>query len=171
MRHRVLVATVAALISSTGCSGAPSRSDHHATAPARTIIQPAGWPPPPGYAQAIATRGGRLLVISGQVPLDTAGALVGGTDFPAQARQAFANLGTVLRAAGLSYADVVKLTYFVVGLDHDRLLALRAARDEVIPPGAPAASSLLGVTALFRPDVLIEIEALAELPPDGEPPR
>lgn len=157
MRHSVLVLLIALL----GC--APP----HAAAPARKIILPAGWSPPPGYAHAIATRGGRLLVISGQVPIDPSGTLVGGADFKAQARQAFANLGTVLKAAGLSYADVVKLTYFVVGLDHDRLIALREARDEVIPAGTDhPTSSLLGVTALFRPDVMIEIEALAELPPE-----
>lgn len=137
------------------------------TSPARrTVILPDGWKPPPGYAHAIATRGGRLLVISGQVPVDPTGALVGGTDFKAQARQAFANLGTVLAAAKLSYRDVVKLTYFVVGLDHDRLIALREARDEVLPEGDPPTSSLLGVAALFRPDVMIEIEALAEMPPE-----
>lgn len=152
MRHAVLVALMAA-----GCA---------APAHPRTAIHPAGWPPPAGYSQAIATRGGRLLVISGQVPLDAAGNLVGGTDFQAQARQAFANLGRVLAAAGASYGDVVKLTYFVVGLDHDRLLAVRTARDEVLPHGDPPASSLLGVTALFRPDVMIEIEAIAELPPE-----
>lgn len=161
MHDRALVALIAAVTAAVGCSPAAQP----APVTQRKIIQPAGWPPPAGYSHAIATRGGRLLVISGQVPLDATGALVGGTDFKAQARQAFANLGTVLAAAGLSYADVVKLTYFVVGLDHDRLLALREARDAVLPHGDPPASSLLGVTALFRPDVMIEVEAIAELPP------
>jgi len=103
--------------------------------------------------------------------MDPRGALVGNGDFKAQARQVFANLGAVLAAAGLSYADVVKLTFFVVGLDHDRLVALREARDEVWPAGDRPASSLLGVAALFHPDVMIEIEALAEFPPEVGAPK
>lgn len=131
----------------------------------RMYINPPAWAPPPGYSHAVGTRGGRLLFVSGQVPLDAAGQLVGGTDFTAQARQAFRNLHTVLTTAGASFDDVIKLTYFVVGLDGERVLALRAVRDEVLPPGHRPASSLLGVAALFRADVIIEIEAVVELPP------
>jgi 2-iminobutanoate/2-iminopropanoate deaminase len=132
--------------------------------PLRTIVHPPGWAAPPGYSHAIATRGGRLLAISGQVALDAAGNLVGAGDFKAQAHQAFANLGAVLAAAGLSNADIVKVTYFVVGLDHERVLALREAREAALGGERPAAS-LLGVAALFRPDLLVEIEAIAEYPP------
>ena len=131
----------------------------------RLYVNPPAWATPPGYTHAVGSRGGRLLFVSGQVPVDAAGKLVGGADFKAQARQAFDNLGTVLAASGASYADVVKLTYFVVGLDGERLLALREVRDAVLPPERRPASSLLGVAALFRPDVLVEIEAVAELPP------
>jgi enamine deaminase RidA (YjgF/YER057c/UK114 family) len=129
----------------------------------RRVIQPPAWPTPPGYSHAVATAR-PLIFVSGQVPLDAAGALVGGADFEAQTAQVFENLRTVLAGVGASFDDVVKLTYFVVGLDGERLAAVRRVRDRHLGDGPRPASSLLGVAALFRPDVLIEIEAIAELP-------
>jgi reactive intermediate/imine deaminase len=128
----------------------------------KRIIQPAAWPTPPGYSHAVATAR-PLIFVSGQVPLDPAGALVGGDDFEAQTAQVFENLKTVLGGVGAGFADVVKMTTFVVGLDADRLATVRRVRDRYLAEPRPA-SSLVGVAALFRPDVLIEIEAIAELP-------
>ncbi|HEU4537694.1 MAG TPA: RidA family protein, partial [Polyangiaceae bacterium] len=105
-----------------------------------------------------------LLFVSGQVPLDAAGQLVGRGDFDAQARQVFENLKTVLAEAGASFDDVVKMTYLVVNLDQARVLSLRSIRDGFLPKELRPASTLLGVQALFRADVLVEIEAVAELP-------
>lgn len=132
---------------------------------ARTYTNPPQWPLPPNYTHAVATSGGRLLFISGQVPLDATGQLVGGTDFEAQARQALDNLETVLTAAGASMDDVVKVTYFVVGLDSAKLTALRSVLETAYAKERRPAASLLGVQSLFREGVLIEIEAVAELPP------
>ncbi len=131
----------------------------------RTYTNPASWAPPPGYTHAVTTGGGRLVFVSGQVPLDAGGQLVGGADFEAQARQAFENLKTVLAAAGSSFDDVVKMTYLVVGLDEAKVKGLRAIRDGFLSKERRPASTLLGVPALFRADVLVEIEAVAELPP------
>jgi 2-iminobutanoate/2-iminopropanoate deaminase len=130
----------------------------------RTYTNPSSWAPPPGYTHAVATGGGRLLFVSGQVPLDAAGRLVGGADFDAQAKQVFENLKTVLAEAGASFADVVKMTYLVVNLDPAKVLSLRSIRDGFLPKEGRPASTLLGVQALFREDVLVEIEAVAELP-------
>jgi enamine deaminase RidA (YjgF/YER057c/UK114 family) len=129
----------------------------------RRIIQPPAWPTPPGYSHAVATAR-PLIFVSGQVPLDPGGALVGAGDIEAQTAQVFENLRTVLEGVGAGFADIVKLTTFVVGLDNDRLVAIRRVRDRYLGDGPRPASSLLGVTALFRPDVLVEIEAIAELP-------
>jgi len=129
----------------------------------RRIIQPAAWPTPPGYSHAVATAR-TLIFVSGQVPLDPSGALVGGDDFEAQTAQVFENLRAVLAGVGGSFDDIVKLTYFVVGLDAARLASVRRVRDRFLGDGPRPASSLLGVAALFRPDVLVEIEAIAELP-------
>ncbi|GAB7047029.1 RidA family protein [Catenuloplanes indicus] len=115
---------------------------------------------PPGYSHAM--RAGGLLFVSGQVPFDEGGAVVGVGDMRAQAEQTFRNLGIVLEAAGASFADLVKLTYFV--RDVSAVAEVRAARDLFVDVTNPPASSLVEVSALIHPDLLIEIEAVAELP-------
>jgi reactive intermediate/imine deaminase len=116
---------------------------------------------PPGYSHAV--QAGGLLFVSGQVAFDAAGEIVGVGDMRAQTRQAFRNLGAVLEAAGATFADVVKLTYFV--RDIDAVAAIRAARNEFIDTANPPASTLVEVSRLFVPDLLIEIEAVAVAPP------
>jgi reactive intermediate/imine deaminase len=117
---------------------------------------------PPGYSHAV--RAGGLIFVSGQVPFDEHGSVVGPGDMAAQTRQAFTNLGAVLAAAGASFPDVVKLTFFVC--DIAQLAAVRSARDEFIDTTNPPASTLIEVSRLFVPEVLIEIEAVA-VAPDG----
>lgn len=130
----------------------------------RKYILPEGWESPPGYTEAVLTTGRPLLVVSGQVPINPAGEIVGRGDFTAQVKQCFDNLAAVLAAGGCSFADVVKLTYFVVGMNKERLTAVRQVRDTFLPAERRPASSAFGVTALFDDDAWIEIEALAELP-------
>jgi enamine deaminase RidA (YjgF/YER057c/UK114 family) len=107
-------------------------------------------------------RAGGLLFVSGQVAFDAHGSVVGIGDVGEQARQAFRNLGAVLEAAGASFADVVKLTYFV--RDVGAVGAIRAARDEFVDRANPPASTLVEVSRLFVPELLIEIEAVAVAP-------
>jgi enamine deaminase RidA (YjgF/YER057c/UK114 family) len=76
-----------------------------------------------------------------------------------QGRQVFANLGGCLAAVGALFADVVKLTFFVLDVAH--LPVLRRARDEVVDTAAPPASTAVQVAGLFAPGCLFEIEALA----------
>jgi reactive intermediate/imine deaminase len=115
---------------------------------------------PPGYSHAV--RAGGLIFVSGQVPLDADGSVVGIGDMGAQARQSFRNLDAVLQGAGASFADVVKLTYYV--RDIDAVGSIRAARDEFVNTANPPASTLVEVSRLFLPDLLIEIEAVAVAP-------
>lgn len=122
------------------------------------VPAPAGIAPANGYSHVVWGTG-RLVAVSGQIPLDEEGRLVGEGDPAAQARQVFENIRRCLAAAGASFADVVKLTYFVT--DVAFLPAIRAARDEVIDVSRPPASSAVQVAALFRPDLLLEVEALA----------
>jgi 2-iminobutanoate/2-iminopropanoate deaminase len=105
---------------------------------------------------------GKLVFVSGQVGLNSKGEI--SNDFTAQTKQAFANLKVALASAGAKPSDLVKLNYYVVGLNHDKLLALRDARDNVIDKQHPPASTLAGVQALFRPDVQVEIDAEAAIP-------
>ncbi len=120
--------------------------------------------PPNGYSHAVVVDRGRTVYLSGAVGLDAKGNVVGAGDFKAQATQAFENLRSALKAAGATPASVVKLNYYVVGLDHDKVLALREVRASFIDKDHPPASTLVGVQALFRDEVMIEIEATAVLP-------
>lgn len=124
-------------------------------------IHPSGTPTPNGYSHAVSFTGTTVLV-SGQVPLDDAGRLVGPGDALEQARQVFRNMRAVLAAAGASMADVAKLTIFLT--DMDDLGAFRQARDEVFNADAPPASSLVRVAGLVNPEFRIEVEAVAVLP-------
>ncbi|WP_405529177.1 RidA family protein [Streptomyces canus] len=122
------------------------------------IPAPAGVAPAAQYSHVVLGRG-RFVAIAGQVPLDEDGKLVGEGDSMAQARQVFENLRRCLTAAGATFDDVVKLTYFVTDMAH--LPALRAARAEQIPDDRLPAASAVQVAALVRPEFLMEVEAFA----------
>ncbi|BFO17023.1 RidA family protein [Streptomyces sp. KM77-8] len=124
-------------------------------------------PAPDGVAPAaqythVVTGTGRLVAVSGQLPLDEDGALVGEGDAGAQARQVFENLRRCLAAAGATFDDVVKLTFFVTDMAH--MPAVREARAAHIPDGRLPAASAVQVAGLVRPEFLMEIEALAVVP-------
>ncbi|MDX6262320.1 MAG: hypothetical protein QOH84_4008 [Kribbellaceae bacterium] len=121
-------------------------------------LNPEGVAPGNGYSHVV-TGPGRWVAISGQVAFDAEGKLVGEGDAGAQAQQVFANLERCLAAAGASFADVVKLNFFVTDVAY--LPAIRVARDAHIDTANPPASTAVQVVALFRPDVLIEVEAYA----------
>ncbi|HEX3273117.1 MAG TPA: RidA family protein [Ktedonobacterales bacterium] len=126
------------------------------------FVNPPMLPPSPGYTQVVIAPAGRTVHISGQVALDTSGAIVGLGDFSAQARQVFENLKAALEAGGASFADVVKITIFV--LDMANLPALREIRDEYVNTERPPASTAVQVSRLAREEFLLEIEAVAVLP-------
>ncbi|RZU43529.1 RidA family protein [Edaphobacter modestus] len=119
---------------------------------------------PAGYTHAVVVNGGKMIFVSGQVGLNKQGEMVGKNDFHAQAAQVFQNLKSVLVAAGATPKDIVKLNYLVVGLNHDKLVALRDVRDQFIDKEHPPASTLAGVRALFREDAMLEVEAVAVIP-------
>jgi len=103
---------------------------------------------------------GDLLFVSGCVPVDSAGNLVPG-DVVAQTRQVFANIDTVLAAAGGSLADVVKVTVFLIDVEDRR--AVNVVREEVFGESRPA-STLVEVSRLAIPGARIEVEAVALIP-------
>jgi enamine deaminase RidA (YjgF/YER057c/UK114 family) len=86
---------------------------------------------------------------------------VGRGDLKAQAQRVFENLRTALRAAGAGFEDVVKLNTYVVGYRPAMLDTLRAVRSSFMGEVAVPASTLVGVQALAREGLLIEIEAVA----------
>ena len=125
--------------------------------PAREEIRVAGQPEPISH-YTDAVRVGDLVFVSGCVPVDTDGRLVGGDDVVEQARQTFANVGAVLVAAGSSFADVAKVTVFLTDVD-DRA-KINPVRQEVFGESRPA-STLVEVSRLAIPGAKIEVEAVA----------
>ncbi len=121
-------------------------------------INPPTLSPPRGYSHVVEVTGGRTIYVSGQIAVDRDGRVVGAGDFEAQTRQVFENLKAALDAAGATLADVVKITMFVT--DMSRLQTLRAVRDTYFT-GAPPASSLVEVSRLVLPELMVEIEAIA----------
>ena len=116
--------------------------------------------PATAYSQAIVAEGRRLLFISGQVPVDAAGLLVGEGDFRAQCHQVFRNLQANLRSAGAEWTQVAKLTVFLTRIED--FPVFNEVRQEYLQPDYPAATTM-AITALVRPEWLIEIEAIAVL--------
>lgn len=109
-----------------------------------------------------AVRAGDALYISGIVPVDAAGAVVGGDDVVAQTREVFAIMRRVLDAAGARPADVVKVTVYL--LDIDDRARINPVRQEFFGDARPA-STLVEISRLAVPGALVEIEAVAHLAP------
>ena len=116
--------------------------------------------PATAYSQALLASGSRLLFISGQVPVDASGKLVGADDFRAQVHQVFANLQANLEAGGAQWTNVAKLTVFLVNMAD--FPVFNEVRQQYLRPDFPAATTV-AVSALVRPEWLIEIEAVAVL--------
>jgi len=123
---------------------------------------PEGVSPPiaSGYAHAVRVELGdvTMLYVSGQLPLDEDGSLVGAGDVAAQAHQVFQNLHVILAANGASFADVVKVDTFVTDLAG--LPSLREVRRGYLGDEPPA-STLVEVAGLVHPEALLEVDLVA----------
>lgn len=123
------------------------------------LLIPETMPKSVGYSQVATVTGGTAVFVAGQVALDKSGNVVGKDDFRAQVQQVFENLKAAVEAAGGSFGDVIKLnSYF---LDLSRLPEFREVRDKYINLNNPPASTTVEVPRLFRPEFLVEIEAVA----------
>ena len=113
---------------------------------------------PTGYTHVVEVLRGKMVYIAGQVAFDQSGNVVGVGDFKAQTRQVLENLKAALSAAGATFENVVKVNTYVT--DMSQLQTLREMRGEYF--GAhPPASTLVQVVRLARPELMIEIEAVA----------
>lgn len=115
----------------------------------------------PGFSQVVAASGRRTIYTAGQVSIDEHGAPVGGADLAAQTAQAMRNVGLALSAAGASYADIVKITTYVVNYKPEHRSIIGKARAPFFADRTPPASTLVGVAALALPEWIVEIEAIA----------
>jgi enamine deaminase RidA (YjgF/YER057c/UK114 family) len=122
------------------------------------IISPKDTFALPGMSAGVVANG-PLIFISGQVALDSQGAIVGEGDFPAQVAQVMKNFEAVLREAGASFRDVVKIGVFLS--DRQYLPIWRELRSSYFSEPFPA--STLVVAQLISPLLLIEVEAIASV--------
>jgi enamine deaminase RidA (YjgF/YER057c/UK114 family) len=114
-----------------------------------------------GFSQVVVAAGRRTIYTAGQVAIDERGTLVGGSDLAAQTEQAMRNVGLALAAAGAGYADIVKLTTYIVNYRPEQRAVIGKARAPFFAGGKPPASTLVGVAGLALPEWLVEIEAVA----------
>jgi 2-iminobutanoate/2-iminopropanoate deaminase len=109
---------------------------------------------------------GGFLYISGMLPMDAAGELVGVGDVIRQSEQVLDNVGAVLTAADASFDDVVRVGVYVRHMADRELI--NTVRRRYFGDSRPA-STLVEVSALAHPDALVEIEAVASLADRDEP--
>jgi enamine deaminase RidA (YjgF/YER057c/UK114 family) len=127
---------------------------------------PDGVSPPLGtytHVVKVETTETITLYISGQVPADETGAIVGHGDMRKQTEQVYENLKTILAAHGATFADVVKMNTFVTTLDD--LIGMREVRSHYLPIDLPA-STAVQIVALVVPEAMIEVDAVAVLARD-----
>lgn len=127
------------------------------------LLVPDTMPRSVGYSQlAIVTEGTRVVFIAGQVALDRSGHVVGKDDYRVQTQQVFENIRAAVEAAGGTFHDVIKLNTYILDISH--LAEFREVRDRYIDLQNPPASTAIQVSRLFRPEFLVEIEAVAVVP-------
>ena len=126
----------------------------------KTVLQSSSVATPSGImSQGIAVPVGRMVFASGQVARDVDGSLVGLGDIRAQTRKTLENLQAVLAEGGATMDDVVKVTVFVTNLS-EHFAAIHEVRREFFKSDYPA-STLVEISSLVDPEMLIEIEAIA----------
>ena len=130
------------------------------------LLNPDGLPQPELYRQVAVATGSRTVYLAGQVARTADGEQVGNGDLAAQVEQSYLNVATALAAVGGSFDDVAKLTLYFVDWSAEKLPALgegvgRAAAKLGVDLVKPV--TLLSVSALGEPDLLVEIDAVAVL--------
>jgi 2-iminobutanoate/2-iminopropanoate deaminase len=127
--------------------------------PDRVELNP-DWPWAKDYRIAQGVKVGNTVYVSGQVGFDKEGNVVGGDDMKAQSVQTFENIKAVLTEAGATMDDVVKITAYIT--DMDRYAEYAEARGEAFPRNLPA-SATVATPILVNPNLLVEVEAIAEI--------
>lgn len=128
-----------------------------------TYVNPEGAPAPIGMYSNLS-RAGELLFVAGQVGLRVDGELAG-EDLASQASQAFDNIATLLASQGASLRDVTKFTTYLVSAEEiESFFALRERLfPDLFPDGEYPPNTLLVVEQLVRPELRVEVEAIARL--------
>ena len=127
-------------------------------------VNPSGvWSPFGAFSMAVIQGEGQIVHLKGQVSLDQNGEVVGANDMRAQVRKVLENIRDVLRAMGGRTSDIVSLVHYAV--DIEQFMATGDIRGEFFAAPFPVTTTV-EVRRLYRPNLMIEITAVAEIPRD-----
>jgi enamine deaminase RidA (YjgF/YER057c/UK114 family) len=130
----------------------------------RELVNPPELHPAPGFSHVAIATGTRVVHLAGQVALDQQFGVVGGDDLGEQTKAAMRNVEVALRAAGASWDDIVRRTIYTV--HPTEFKTITAGIDEVTGGAAHPAQTIVGITGLAVPGLLIEIECTAVVADD-----
>jgi len=134
--------------------------------PHRALVNPPELHPAPGFSHIAIATGTKVVHFAGQVALDPQFGIVGGADLGEQTKAAMRNLEVALRAAGVNWGDVVRRTIYTLHpTDYE---TITAAIDEVTGGADHPAQTIVGISGLAIPGLLIEIECTAVLADEAE---
>jgi enamine deaminase RidA (YjgF/YER057c/UK114 family) len=125
----------------------------------REDVNPAALHPAPGFSHVSLAGGSRLVLFAGQVALDAEFGIVGGDDLGEQTKAAMRNLESAMKEVGVGWDDIVRRTIYT--LRPTEYEVITAAIDEVTRGADHPAQTIVGVTGLAVPGLLIEIECTA----------
>ncbi|UEP50614.1 RidA family protein [Burkholderia ambifaria] len=128
---------------------------------AEAVNPPELWAPFGAFSMAVVQGDGRIVHLKGQVALDKDGHVVGAGDMRAQVRQTLGNIRDVLAAMGGQMQDVISLVHYAT--DIDAFMQAGDIRETFFAEPYPVTTTV-EVERLYRPDLLIEIAAIAEIP-------
>jgi len=156
---------VAAAVTLAATAGALTPSPTEAQAAPVRHANPQGMASPAAYSQVVEVNGPhRILFIAGQTGQDANGKLVAGGIRP-QATQVMENIKTALASVGGGFEHVVKLNTYMLDIERDGAAYREIRASYFSNKAALPASTLLQVSRLANPEYLLEVEALAILPP------
>jgi enamine deaminase RidA (YjgF/YER057c/UK114 family) len=127
----------------------------------RQVTNPPALHPAPGFSHIAEERGQRVLHFAGQVALDREFGIVGGDDLFEQTKAAMRNVEVALEAAGASWGDIVRRTIYT--LHPTEFETIARAISEVTGEAEEPAQTIVGVTGLALPGLLIEVECTASI--------
>ena len=128
----------------------------------RELINPPELHPAPGFSHIAVAGGTRTVHFAGQVALDQEFTIIGGDDLGEQTKAAMRNLERAMKHVGVEWDDIVRRTIFTLRPTEFETIA--AAISEVTGGAGDPAQTIVGVTGLALPGLLIEIEATASVP-------
>lgn len=142
-----------------------SASERKAIAPGVMINPPGLYPTQAyGFSQAVKTPAKTLIFLSGQVGWRRDRTLPPPGDFTAQTEQALANISEILKSEGLDHAALLQMRLYVVDINPEKMRVLGAALQRFFATDYKPASTVIGISSLARPELLVEVEAIAAAP-------